>query len=90
MVAALDPFQTRALSQDGRYALVQVQFAAVNDKVTQAQRDAYEATGAAARSAGLRVEHGGEVIKGEPQVSEPPPASGDNISFLAPPVSKKK
>ena len=29
-------------------------------------------------------------IKGDHQVSEPPPASGDNISFLAPPVSKKK
>jgi hypothetical protein len=29
-------------------------------------------------------------IKGETQASEPPPATGDNISFLAPPVSKKK
>jgi len=29
-------------------------------------------------------------IRGEPQPSEPPPAAGDNVSFLAPPVSKKK
>jgi cell division initiation protein len=29
-------------------------------------------------------------IRGEAQVSEPPPATGDNVSFLAPPVSKKK
>jgi cell division initiation protein len=31
-----------------------------------------------------------EHIRGEPPKSEPPPATGDNISFLAPPVSKKK
>jgi cell division initiation protein len=31
-----------------------------------------------------------EHIKGETQPSEPPPSTGDNISFLAPPVSKKK
>ena len=31
-----------------------------------------------------------EHIRGEPQRSEPPPATGDNVSFLAPPVSKKK
>jgi cell division initiation protein len=29
-------------------------------------------------------------IRGEPAQSEPPPATGDNVSFLAPPVSKKK
>jgi cell division initiation protein len=32
------------------------------------------------------VEH----IRGEPQVSEPPPLPADNVSFLAPPVAKKK
>jgi cell division initiation protein len=32
-----------------------------------------------------------EHIRGEPQISEPPPiSSGDNLSFLAPPVAKKK
>ncbi|HEY2031808.1 MAG TPA: DivIVA domain-containing protein [Myxococcales bacterium] len=29
-------------------------------------------------------------IRGEPQVSEPPPPPMDNLSFLAPPVAKKK
>lgn len=29
-------------------------------------------------------------IRGEPQQSEPPPATGDNVSFLAPPAAKKK
>ena len=28
-------------------------------------------------------------IRGEPSLSEPPPSSGDNLSFLAPPVAKK-
>jgi len=32
------------------------------------------------------VEH----IRGEPTVSEPPPSTGDNLSFLAPPAAKKK
>jgi cell division initiation protein len=31
-----------------------------------------------------------EQIRGEPAPSEPPPATGDNVSFLAPPVAKKK
>jgi cell division initiation protein len=29
-------------------------------------------------------------IRGEPQASEPPPSTGDNLSFLAPPAAKKK
>ncbi|WP_066939871.1 MMPL family transporter [Microtetraspora fusca] len=61
VVAALDPFQAGAVSQDGRYALVQVQFAEPRDKLTDAQRTAYENSGKSARAAGLRVEHGGEV-----------------------------
>lgn len=68
VLGALDPFQTRAVSQDGRYALVTVQFADRADKVTDEQRAAYEASGAAARQAGLVVEHGGEVMNSEPEV----------------------
>ncbi len=68
VVGAVDPFAARAVSPDGRYALVQVQFADPLDKITKAQRKAYEATGAAALAAGLRVEHGGEVTGGEPEV----------------------
>jgi cell division initiation protein len=29
-------------------------------------------------------------IRGEPTASEPPPSTGDNLSFLAPPAAKKK
>jgi RND superfamily putative drug exporter len=68
VVTAVDPFLARAVSPDGRYALIQVQFAAPLDEITKEQREAYEATGAAARTAGLRVEHGGEVTGGEPEV----------------------
>ncbi|MEV6599636.1 MMPL family transporter [Actinoplanes sp. NPDC051346] len=68
VLGAIDPFQVKALSQDGRHALIQVQFAERADGVTAEQRDAYEHSGAAAESAGLRVEHGGEVMNTEPEV----------------------
>ncbi|MFG2042087.1 MMPL family transporter [Dactylosporangium sp. NPDC048998] len=68
VVGALDPYTTKALSPDGRYALITVQFKDRADKVTKDQRTAYEGTGAAAEKAGLRVEHGGEVMNHEPEV----------------------
>ncbi|GAA3751613.1 MMPL family transporter [Plantactinospora mayteni] len=68
VVGALDPFTTGALSQDGRHALVQVQFAEQADEITEAQREAYEHSGSAATAAGLRVEHGGEVMSSVPEV----------------------
>ena len=68
VLAAVDPFQARALSQDGRYALIQVQFTGSADEITEAQRSAYERSGASAESAGLRVEHGGEVMSAPPEV----------------------
>ncbi|GAA4190374.1 MMPL family transporter [Microbispora amethystogenes] len=66
VVAALDPFRTGAVSPDGRYALVQVQFAHAVEDVTDAQRAAYLKAGSSA--AGLRVEHGGEILKAAPEV----------------------
>ncbi|MFI8093678.1 MMPL family transporter [Streptomyces sp. NPDC086080] len=66
VIAAMDPFRTGAVSQDGRYALVQVQFDKGVDEVTDEQKSAYEAVGADAE--GLRVEHGGEVMGGEVEV----------------------
>ncbi|WP_326550420.1 MMPL family transporter [Micromonospora sp. NBC_01813] len=68
VVGALDPFQTGSVSQDGRYALVTVQFAEQGDEVTAEQREAYEAVGAPARDAGYQVAHGGEVMNTEPHV----------------------
>jgi putative drug exporter of the RND superfamily len=68
VVGAVDPFTAKALSPDGRYALIQVQFAAQADAITEAQRTAFEHTGAAAQAAGLRVEHGGEALNAPPEV----------------------
>src|SRR5262245_41219154 len=68
VIGAVDPFQVGAVSADKRYALIQVQFAERADKVTDEQRAAYEASGASAATAGLRVEHGGEVMNAEPKV----------------------
>ncbi|MFC9602290.1 MMPL family transporter [Streptomyces niveus] len=66
VVGAVDPFQAGAVSEDGRYALVQVQFEKAADEVTDAQRAAYEKAGA--DEEGLRVEHGGEVLSAEVEV----------------------
>ncbi|MBO4206713.1 MMPL family transporter [Micromonospora echinofusca] len=68
VVAAVDPFQVGSVSPDGRYALIQVQFAERGDGVSKDQRTAYEESGAAAEAAGLRVEHGGEIMSTEPEV----------------------
>ncbi|WP_329034372.1 MMPL family transporter [Streptomyces sp. NBC_01725] len=66
VIGAVDPFQAGAVSEDGRYALVQVQFEKAVDEVTDAQRAAYEKAGA--DEEGLRVEHGGEVLSAEVEV----------------------
>lgn len=66
VVGAVDPFQARSVSPDGRYALVQVQFDTPADEITDAQRTAYEHVGADVD--GLRVEHGGEVMTAKVEV----------------------
>ncbi|MGN9778990.1 MMPL family transporter [Micromonospora sp. H33] len=68
VVGAVDPFTVQSLSPDGRYALVQVQFAEGADKVTDAQREAYEKVGAAAEAQGWQVAPGGEVLNTEPEI----------------------
>jgi RND superfamily putative drug exporter len=68
VLGVVDPFRVGAVSPDQRYALVQVQFAGRADRVTHDQRTAYQHSGAAAVAAGLRVEHGGEVMNAEPKV----------------------
>lgn len=66
VVAAMDPFRVGAVSADGRYALVQVQFDRAANDLTDAQREAYLKAGSSV--SGLRVEHGGEVMGGAPEV----------------------
>ncbi|MET8089378.1 MMPL family transporter [Micromonospora sp. NPDC005220] len=68
VVGAVSPFQVGAVSPNGRYALVQVQFATGGDEVTDEQRTAYEKVGAAAEAKGWQVAPGGEVLGGEPEI----------------------
>ncbi|TDC28297.1 MMPL family transporter [Micromonospora sp. 15K316] len=68
VVGAVDPLAVGAVSPDGRYALVQVQFAGGSDEVDDAQRAAYEKVGASAEAQGWQVAPGGEVLGGEPEV----------------------
>ncbi|WP_069169409.1 MMPL family transporter [Streptomyces griseus] len=66
VLAAVDPFAAKAVSRDGRYALIQVQFASGVDGITDTQREAFRKAGASV--ADLRVEHGGEIMRGVPEV----------------------
>ncbi|MFE7748560.1 MMPL family transporter [Streptomyces sp. NPDC057428] len=66
VLAAIDPFVSKAISRDGRYALIQVQFATGVDGITDAQREAFSKAGASVDD--LRVEHGGEIMRGVPEV----------------------
>ncbi|MFE0530635.1 MMPL family transporter [Micromonospora parva] len=68
VVGAVNPFQVGAVSPNGRYALVQVQFASGGDEVTDEQRTAYEEVGAAVEAKGWQVAPGGEVLGGEPEI----------------------
>ncbi|MDG4793727.1 MMPL family transporter [Micromonospora sp. WMMD1082] len=68
VVGAVDPFQVGAVSPDGQYALIQVQFGGGADQVTDEQREAYERVGAEAEAQGWQVAAGGEVLNTEPEV----------------------
>ncbi|GHJ05979.1 membrane protein [Micromonospora humidisoli] len=68
VVGAVDPYQSQAITPDGRYALIQVQFATGADDVTDDQRTAYEKVGAQAEAQGWQIAPGGEVLNAEPEV----------------------
>ncbi|MFG1775612.1 MMPL family transporter [Micromonospora sp. NPDC049051] len=68
VVGAVDPFQVGAVSPEGRYALIQVQFATGADEVTDDQRDAYEKVGERVEAQGWEVAPGGEVLSSVPEV----------------------
>src|SRR6478736_3329242 len=67
VVGALSPFDTKALSPDGRYGLVTVQFDRTADELTAEQRSAYEALGDGAPS-GWAVAAGGEPLLATPEI----------------------
>jgi RND superfamily putative drug exporter len=68
VVGVVDPFAAGAVSADGRYALVTLQFSVPADEITEAQLDAYTSIGAKAKALGLRVEYGGEVMNPQPHL----------------------
>ncbi|WP_018720435.1 MMPL family transporter [Salinispora fenicalii] len=68
VVGAVDPLTAQAISPDGQYGLIQVQFAEGADKVTDEEREAYEQVGAAAKAQGWQVAPGGEVLNAEPEL----------------------
>ena len=67
VVAATSPYDTQAISPDGRYALVSVQFSETADRLDEAQRSAYEEVGADAPD-GWTVAAGGEPLMTEPEI----------------------
>jgi putative drug exporter of the RND superfamily len=68
VVGAVDPFTAKALSRDGRYGLMSVQFAERADALSTRQIEDYERIGSAAEAAGLQVEHGGDPVQPEVEV----------------------
>ncbi len=67
VVAAVSPFDTKAISPDGRFGLVTVQFDRTADELTVGQRSAYEALGDGA-PAGWAVAAGGEPLLATPEI----------------------
>ncbi|GAB2737718.1 MMPL family transporter [Nocardioides pakistanensis] len=67
VVGATSPYDTKALTRDGRYAMVSVQFAEAADLLTEDQRTAYEEIGEDAPQ-GWAVAAGGEPLLTEPEV----------------------
>ncbi|QBR91594.1 MMPL family transporter [Nocardioides euryhalodurans] len=67
VVGATSPFDTQAVSEDGRYALVSVQYADAADALTEEERSAYEEVGADAPD-GWAVAAGGEPLMTEPEI----------------------
>jgi RND superfamily putative drug exporter len=65
----VDPFLTKAISPDGRVALVQVSYMVKAPEITTADRHALTASEAVGRLAGLEVEFGGDAIQGMPATS---------------------
>ncbi|TDD58538.1 MMPL family transporter [Kribbella antibiotica] len=67
VIAALDPFTTKAISPDGRTGLISVQFAKPADELAKTTTEAYD--GLSTLSTGdLQVVPGGQVVGGVPEV----------------------
>ncbi|WP_165988146.1 MMPL family transporter [Streptomyces sp. YIM 98790] len=66
---ASDPFQTGAVSEDGRVGYSEVTYAVPGEDVTDDARDALTSAVEAGRDAGLTVEVGGDALEPQPELS---------------------
>ncbi|MFI5735328.1 MMPL family transporter [Kribbella sp. NPDC051587] len=67
VIAAIDPFTSKAISPDGRTGLISVQFAKPADELSKASTEGYD--GLSALSTGdLQVVPGGQVVGGVPEI----------------------
>jgi RND superfamily putative drug exporter len=64
-----DPFQSGAISADGRTGFAEVSYKVTADVVTAADRSAVETAAGSARTAGLTVELGGDAMQAQSQQS---------------------
>jgi len=62
VVAVVDPYETHAISKDGRIGFADVIYPVPADEIDDAQRDELAATADPARDAGLQVEYGGGIV----------------------------
>ena len=60
--AVTDPFETKALSADGRIGFADVIYPVPADEIEEASRDELEAVADPARAAGLQVDFGGRIV----------------------------
>lgn len=68
VVAAVDPYTTRAISADGTTGLITVQFSKAAEELPKATTEAYDEVGAAGRAAGLEVAPGGGIVGSVPEI----------------------
>ncbi|OQO89344.1 hypothetical protein B1813_20570 [Saccharomonospora piscinae] len=66
VAAVADPFQARSVAPDGTLALVKVVYQVPSPEVTDADRDALQATAEPFRDQGWTVEFGGDAMQGIP------------------------
>jgi RND superfamily putative drug exporter len=83
VAVASDPFQSRAVSPNGRAALITVQYSVPVASVQASTLSALDAAAAPARSAGAEVEFSGSVYPGSAvKTSEAPELAGIVIGFV--------
>ena len=83
VVAVTNPLEMPgAISQDGKYALAQVQFAEERDQIDEGQREQLQDSFAAAQNAGLNVQFGGAAGEEKAEVGGTSEAIGIIVALI--------